>query len=191
DIDKNAFAWNGTSYIAYKNVSGDNAYDLNKALPGEGVYWYDLEQGVINNSFSFNSFLPAAFHGLVTDPQGRVLFATAGGLFRGTPLGFDYDFTANGEGIMGFTLQAAETPNPRGMEFNDLNANLQINDLTGAGIDPSDSNNDPSGPFRFYTSAVDVGTGVTNSGVNAWAPSGGAGLAANVPKAVSLVVASP
>ncbi|MBO0698059.1 MAG: hypothetical protein J2P46_06680 [Zavarzinella sp.] len=188
DINKYLTGWDPTNgFHAYKNVANDNNYGWNPdpTRKGEGVYWYDLEQGVINNSFSFESFLPAAVYDIVGDSQGRLLFATAGGLFRGTPLGFDYDFTANGDGIMGRTNPGlATTPTPRGVDFNDLNGNLQINDLTGAGIDPFD-------PNRLYTSSEEVGTGVTLNGINSWATSGLAGQAANVPNAVALQVASP
>ncbi len=177
DIDKATIGWdyvNG-AHVQYPGTQPAILYNH------EGVYWYELEQGVLNSQFSFNSFVPGATEQMAADPQGRILFGTSGGLFRGLPLGFDYDYTSGGDGLLAFF--GLGTPNPPGMQITPLNGNLQIADLTGAAIDPID-------PARFYMSSYEVGTAITAGGVGSWA-SNGILETEGVPDAVALGVATP
>jgi hypothetical protein len=186
DIDKATAGWdyiNGV-HIAYPGSDPQVLYHH------EGVYWYDLELGVLNsqNLGGFDSLLPRATYRMAADPQGRILFGTNGGLFRGLPLGFDYDYTSGGDGILGgLWFGLAQTPNPPGMQITGLNGNLQISDLSGAAIDPID-------PTRYYVSAFDTGTSLTSSSFAGWASDGiywDPFYLSNVRHAVGMQVATP
>ncbi|MCI0704510.1 MAG: FG-GAP-like repeat-containing protein [Planctomycetia bacterium] len=133
-----------------------NKYPSGADYTGEGVYWYDIQRATVNNTFSFFELLPGAIHRIAVDPQGRLLFGTENGIYRGLPLGFGYDFTSGGGGII--RGRAPEVP---GMTITELNGNLQINDLTSVSIDPTD-------PSRMYISAAGVGSALTPSGFTSW-----------------------
>jgi photosystem II stability/assembly factor-like uncharacterized protein len=110
---------------------------------GEGVYWYDLETtdaGQQNTNLTFlpQALLPATIHTLVFDPVGRLLVGTELGLYRGDSLGFPYDTTDGGASLSMESSQGVPTPAEPGMRFTDLNANLQIADITSIAIDPYD-----------------------------------------------------
>ena len=136
------------------------------AYQGEGVYWYDIEQGKGSDGGMARN-LPTAIHRIAIDPQGRLLFGTEKGLYRGTALGFSYDFSSSFAGILagggGF---GGGTPafNPAGMTITELNGNLQITDLTSVAIDPTTRG-------TYYISASGVGTATTTGGT-AWQTSG-------------------
>src|SRR5205807_1037867 len=77
--------------------------------------------------------LPPVVYSLQFDPQGRLLVGTAGGIFRGVIQGFKYDVTSGGAGIAAF--EGFPTPNEPGMNFTDLNGNLQIADQMSVASD--------------------------------------------------------
>jgi hypothetical protein len=116
---------------------------------GEGVFWYDLQTtdfgqennflgGMGSQPFNPQLLLPATIHALVFDGQGRLLVGTEGGLWRGVSQGFTYDITSAGTGI---AAQLGDpTPNEGGMNFTDLNGNLQIADVTSVAVDPYQRN---------------------------------------------------
>ena len=90
DIDKGLVGWDpvNVAYIQYPGTNPAILYDH------EGVYWYDLEQSHIGDFFPrANPTSPPRWNEWRWIPQGRILFGTAGGLYRGLPLGFDYDYT--------------------------------------------------------------------------------------------------
>src|SRR5262249_32078303 len=117
---------------------------------GEGVYWYDLEQGRSGGTGPFER-LPPAIHALGFDPLGRLLVGTEGGLWRGVAYGFGYDKTSGGTGIV---FGGSKSSSPPGMKLTSLNGNLQIASLTSLAIDPNDTN-------VIYT--TQIGTGAAGS----------------------------
>src|SRR5262249_7437350 len=81
-----------------------NFYDHNEKTPatpdqdaytGEGVYWYDITEAQASKTGK-KDLLPPAITSLTFDSQGRLLIGTNGGLWRGVPNGFSYDFTSGG-----------------------------------------------------------------------------------------------
>jgi hypothetical protein len=128
--------------------------DYTKAFQGEGVYWYDLVQAGVNTTGS-NSFLPTTINSIALDPQGRLLFGTINGIWRGLPLGFGYDFSTGNQGL--HVLFTETQPNAPGMTITSLNGNLQITDLTSVAVDPST-------PNTFYTTQFYSGTARTTLG---------------------------
>src|SRR5262249_4610439 len=115
---------------------------------GEGVFWFDLEQGQSGGSGP-RHFLPAVIHAIAFDAQGRLLFATEGGPWRGVSRGFGYDLGSGGAGIV-----RAVGFNPVGMTFTSLNGNLQITDVTSAALDPLD-------PGRILSTQAGGGTSLS------------------------------
>src|SRR5204863_512494 len=79
------------------------------------------------------NLLPDTITSLTFDAQGRLLVGTSGGLIRGVALGFGYDFSSGGTGILqqggGFGGGGSTFFVP-GMTFTSLNGNLQISDMT-------------------------------------------------------------
>ncbi len=168
-----------------------------QAYRGEGVYWYDIEraqirQGNLDNTGSQRR-LPTAIHRIAFDTQGRLLFGTENGLYRGTALGFQYDFDSSFAGILdggggGGGGGGATTFNPAGMTITELNGNLQITDLTSVAIDPTTRT-------TLYISASGVGTATTTGGPSAWQTSGLTGPTVstgnlNIPNAFKIVAAN-
>src|SRR5262249_42667871 len=105
---------------------------------GEGVAWFDLETGDQGQQFVDFNFqqrfkLPAVIHHLQFDPQGRLVVSTEGGIYRGLIQGFTYDTTSGGAGIA--ALEGFATPNQPGMNFSNLNGNLQIADVLSVAND--------------------------------------------------------
>src|SRR5262249_17999474 len=96
DIDKvnEAFdpATNSFHYPTAPDGSTQPYFNPRDGL-GEGVAWYDIEQGV-NNDLNFQEFLPGAVLSMVADNQGRLLFGTENGIYRGAFRGTGYDFTS-------------------------------------------------------------------------------------------------
>ena len=156
------------------------ARDLGPAYAGEGVYWYDIQEGGDNQSNLLNPSLspssanniriqnmPGSVDSITIDPKGRVLFGTSEGLYRGLDRGFGYDFTTgngNYSGGSGGILAddgVATYAAPLGMDLTQLNGDLQIADLTSVAIDPTASG-------VYYTSETQTGSAVTTSGVNGW-----------------------
>ena len=134
---------------------------LGPVYKGEGVYWYDLAAAGVN-SFGRRSFLPTSVNTIVLDPQGRLLFGTEEGIWRGVPEGFSYDYTTGTQGI-GVLARGGggggggnKTPNPPGMTFTSLNGNLEIADLTSVAIDPT-------APNTYYTSQLYTGTAMVSA----------------------------
>jgi hypothetical protein len=111
------------------------------AYKGEGVFWYDLQQGTPGFTDFTQLRLPATIHALVFDGQGRLLVGTEGGIWRGVSQGFQYDSTGGAsvggdrsiEGDLGVA-----SPSEGGMILTDINGNLQIADITSVAIDPID-----------------------------------------------------
>jgi hypothetical protein len=130
-------------------------YPGGAAYTGEGVSWYDLEQAAADNPGS-QQLLPNAVSAIVIDGQGRMLFGTVNGIWRGVGRGFGYDFSSGGTGILG----GAPAPVP-GMTFTDLNGNLQITDVTGVALDPNN-------PGMLFTSQANGGAAFSSSGPNGW-----------------------
>jgi hypothetical protein len=124
------------------------------AYTGEGVYWYDLIQGKSGVVGPANN-LPDAITSLSFTPDGRLLVGTVGGVYKGQPLGFGYDFTSGGTGI-GPLAGLAPFSAP-GMTFTSLNGNLQINDLSSVAIDPQQ-------PNTLYTTQFDTGGAAVQGG---------------------------
>ncbi len=169
----------------YDPVFQNGAYLPAVAYTGEGVSWYDLDDGISSGGNSFfdppgagisgdeqpEPDLPSSIHVLVFDNQGRLLFGTAEGIYRGTVLGFGYDLTSGGSGIVTDSggvsgLIPSETANgSQGMSIVSINGNLQIAELSGAAIDPDNSS-------RMYTSEFETGTALTTSGPAGWQSSG-------------------
>jgi hypothetical protein len=159
---------------------GLELYPNGNTYNGEGVYWYDIQEGGDNQSNLINpglnttlrvQNLPGTVDSITIDAQGRVLFGTTGGLYRGLDRGFGYDFTT-GQGNYvagasgGILAQVGVTyQRPLGMQLTELNGNLQITDLTSVAIDPTLSG-------VFYTSEASTGSAVTSSGVTGWATMG-------------------
>ncbi len=140
---------------------------------GEGVYWYDIEQGEASDSGMLRR-LPTAIHRITFDTQGRLLFGTENGLYRGTALGFGYDFDSAYDGILdggfgggggGGFGGGGPAFNPTGMTITELNGNLQITDVTSVAIDPTNRN-------TLYISASGVGTATSTAGPGAWQSTG-------------------
>ncbi len=165
DIDKAAAAAAASGkYPTGTDSSGNTIGGVTYA--GEGVYWYDIEQGNasaqqgrLDNSTNLRR-LPPSIQRIVFDTQGRLLFGTENGLYRGVPLGFGYDFYSEYSGIL--DVGRNRTPfTPPGMTITELNGNLQITDLTSVAIDPSNRD-------RLYISASGVGSAFTPSGSSAW-----------------------
>ena len=166
----------------YDPVFYNNAYLPAVAYSGEGVYYYDLDDGIADGGNSFfdppqtpppsgseqpEPDLPSSIHVLVFDSQGRLLFGTAEGIYRGTVLGFGYDLTSGGSGIVtnsgGISgLVPSETAdNIPGMSIVSINGNLEIPELSGAAVDPDNNT-------RIYTSAFETGTALTTTGPAGW-----------------------
>src|SRR5207237_7731969 len=111
---------------------------------GEGVFWYDLEQGASGGPGKLR-LLPDAIHSLTFDKQGRLLIGTEGGVWRGVSYGFSYDFTSGGQGIV-----QGKAPNSPGMKLTSVNGNLQIADLTSVALDPTALN-------QYYVTMISEG----------------------------------
>src|SRR5262249_40139277 len=116
-------------------------YPNGNGYTGEGVFWYDIEQGLPGIS-AFEQFtsniqfkLPAVIHALAFDSGGRLLIGTEGGIWRGVSQRFKYDTTSGGS-LSGRAIWSIEfdlgvnTPQEPGMILTDLNGNLQIPDQT-------------------------------------------------------------
>jgi hypothetical protein len=97
----------------------------------EGVFWYDIEQQA-SNSAGAARLLPPTITQLRFDAQGRLLIGTDGGLWRGTAMGFNYDFSSGGTGII-----RTSTGPVAGMKLAAINGNLQIASVTSATTDPT------------------------------------------------------
>ena len=54
--------------------------------------------------------LPTTIYSIAYDSQGRLLFGTENGLFRGVPRGFGYDYTTGGAGILRNQASAINPP---------------------------------------------------------------------------------
>jgi hypothetical protein len=131
---------------------------------GEGVYWYSLEQNVINDANGKGvQLLPPNIQSLAFDAQGRLLIGTDGGLFRGVSLGYGYDFTSGGQGYIR-AGKGQSVISPPGMTITALNGNLQIADLTSVAIDPTNYG-------VLYTTMFNTGTAASGSVLN-WASEG-------------------
>jgi hypothetical protein len=136
-----AISGTNTGDDARKLASGTgNYYDpLNATDPyvGEGVYWYNLEQNVVNDGSSkISQLVPPNIQVLTFDSQGRLLIGTDSGIWRGVSYGYGYDFTSGGQGIIR-AGKGQSVISPPGMTITALNGNLQIADLTSVAIDPS------------------------------------------------------
>src|SRR5262249_49639574 len=126
--------------------------------------WYDLAEDGVNISGN-RSFLPSSINSITLDPQGRLLFGTVNGIWRGVPFGFGYDYTtggtsrfAQGVGVLAEGPNGVAPPdlptNP--MRFTSLNGNLQIAALTSVAIDPVSFN-------TYYTTQLYSGSAMTTS----------------------------
>ncbi|HZT82463.1 MAG TPA: hypothetical protein VFA26_19700, partial [Gemmataceae bacterium] len=154
---------------------------------GEGVSWYDLEQGVFSGT-SNKRYLPPAIHALAFDPLGRLIVATEGGVFRGQGYGFGYDFTSGGGNGGGgnSSIVGGQPPKVPGMTFISLNSNLQIAELNSVAIDHTQ-------PGVYYTANVGTGTS-TSTGLLQWVSSGLTGpvvngINLNIPTAAFIKIA--
>jgi hypothetical protein len=121
--------------------------------PVIGAYWTDLQtnesrQGTFFGPAGDNwlpgfptppEFLPDSIKTLTFDNQGRLLVGTAQGIWRGVSTGF-------GDG--------STLPTGPGMQWTDLNSNLQISDLTSVALDPVNRH-------ILYTAGYAVGTSVS------------------------------
>jgi hypothetical protein len=164
----------------------DNGLGVNG---GEGVYWYDLiedESGDDGNQ----KLLPNAITSLAYDAQGRLLVGTVGGIWRGLMLGFSYDYSSGGDGIMGGGGGPGGGFSVPAMNFTAINGNLQISDLTSIAIDGTTRG-------AYFSTQIDTGVAATTSrlawvsqgltgptlinGTNLGIPSAGAVFAANPP----------
>ena len=133
DIDKENRAAAQGGFYDPNNSTGTPAdpYDV-----PEGAYWYDLAEHNSNSGGNVN-LLPPAITSLSMDAQGRLLVGTIGGIWRGVPYGFGYDFDSGGSGILaqGFGGFGGGF-NPPAMNFVPINGNLQIAGMTSVAIDP-------------------------------------------------------
>ncbi len=151
---------------------------------GEGVYWYDMLENQSGKNGKLTS-LPDAITSLSLDVQGRLLVGTIGGVWRGVPYGFGYDFTSGNNGIL--RQGGGNQFSAPGMNFTSINGNLQIADMTSVAIDPFNRG-------VFYTTQIDTGvagssaplvwvsqglTGPTVNGNNLGIPNAGAVLTGN------------
>jgi photosystem II stability/assembly factor-like uncharacterized protein len=121
-----------------------------RGYEGEGVFWYDIQttdfgqQNIFYSAVRFDPQLrlPGTIHDLVFDPQGRLLLGTEGGIYRGVNRNWQYDLTTGGSGRLILpsvnTVVSSQTPFILGMDFTDLNGNLQIADTSSVAIDPND-----------------------------------------------------
>ena len=131
---------------------------------GEGVYWYDLNTGTENGPGAAADpglgviELPQEITSLAFDSMGRLLVGTSGGLFRGLPYGFSYDFTSGGTGIL--TEAGYSEPGVPGANFTGLNGNLSIAAMTSIAIDPTTT---PTTQGNFFTSTYDTGFQATST----------------------------
>jgi hypothetical protein len=171
----------------YDNATNATAYT------GEGVYWYDLSTGAPSGANGKSDTLPTGIHALTFDNQGRLVVGTEEGIFRLIPLGFGYDYTSGGSGMMAQGVGAPGDPNLKqfstiGARLISINGNLQIADVTAAAIDPSS-------PTTLYSAADYGGTAVTTAGPTGWVSSGltgpingTTGASAGIPNAANLLV---
>ena len=206
DIDKATTAENPKFFNMNNPRAVRQYYDpgppaITDNYTGEGVYWYDLQFGTLNDTFGPDFAtppplnVPTGFNELMFDSQGRLLVASESGIYRGTTLGLSgYDYTSNGLGLLGgdgasqFDPLYPLPPSPPGMQINAINGNLQIADVTGAGLDPTTG--------KLYTSQVYSGTATSASGPLSWTSSGltrvdPSGTTDATPSATSLLVAAP
>ncbi len=153
---------------------------------GEGVYWYDITEGTSNKNGP-NQYLPDEINALTIDTQGRLLIGTTDGIWRGEALGFSYDFSSGGTGIVG----GGRGFNPPGMKLTSLNSNLQITDVTSVAIDPTN-------PNVYYTSEAYSGTALTTGGgplswqtMGLTGPTNPSGMNLGVPNAGVVAVSAP
>jgi hypothetical protein len=149
--------------IAALGGSGSFHYDANGNI-FEGVSWFDIATNEYDPYFAFDpnfgenwgisGQLPSEVLSLTVDPQGRILVGTEKGLFRVVNRGIGYDYTTGGlgnlpggpaawvgfEGIMaeGAILGVTTTgaPPPANAIVTNLNANLQVADVTSVAVDP-------------------------------------------------------
>jgi hypothetical protein len=160
-----------------------NKYTDGVTYTGEGVFWYNIEFGTVNDVTTPNGdFLPGSVNNLVVDPQGRLLIGTAEGIYRGTSLGFAYDYTSGAF----FGIINGKPPASPGMLITDINGNLQISDLTSVSIDPTN-------PNRLYISSAQTGSALTPGGLGAWQTDGlvGPNLAPINPDSFQVVAVAP
>jgi hypothetical protein len=129
----------------------NNGNDILKESFGseEGVYWYNIEQAASGGTGAA-SLLPPTITHLRFDSQGRLLIGTDGGIWSGTSLGFGYDFSSGGNGL----LRNSAGP-VGGMSLTAINGNLQITSVTSSASDPTQFG-------RTYATAIASGQSVTN-----------------------------
>jgi hypothetical protein len=199
---------------------------LGPAYTGEGVYWYDLQEAGVGQSILGISSrdqsivriqnLPGSINSLAVDSQGRVLFGTASGLYRGVPRGFGYDFV----GGEGFGLGGTGNDNAQGeiykkvfypaiggilaysTVYNVYNP-TGVSPISPPGMDITSLNGnlqiadltsvaiDPTALGTFYTSQTQTGTAFTTSGVNGWATMGLIGPSIGTPNTVPTELTFP
>ena len=136
-----------------QSLSQGGVYAAQDAYTGEGVYWYDLVEGASGTTGNLD-LLPPTINSLAINAAGQLLVGTSGGIWLGTSLGFGYDYTSGGTGIL--AGQAGTAFSAPGMTFTAVNGNLQISDMTSVAIDPEN-------PGVYYTSQTFTGSAVTTS----------------------------
>ena len=203
DIEKADTAIEQKTKNTYTVPASYGTYQGSYAYKGEGVYWYNLAAGTINgfevgnNGLGVNETLqqvPPDIQALTFDPQGRLLIGTDQGIWRGTNLGYNYDYTSGADSFNGTAAilylgndSAAGVPQviPPGMAITDLNSNLQITDVTSVAIDPNQYG-------VLYTAAYDSGTAGSAGTLTSWTSSGLSGpSSAFVPTAEDIFASLP
>ena len=108
------------------------------------------------------------------DSQGRLLIGTDQGIWRGTNLGYGYDYTSGSDAFtesVGILDQSQAGMNaqpqiiPPGMTLTDLNSNLQITNVTSVAVDPTKFG-------VLYTSQYDSGTAASGGTLTSWTSQG-------------------
>jgi hypothetical protein len=150
--------------IAALGGTGSFAYDGNGNI-FEGVSWFDIATNeydpfweldpTFGENWGISGQLPSEVLSMTVDPQGRILVGTEKGLFRVVNRGIGYDYTTGGAGnilggpafAVGFEGIVAElaalgdptapgAPPPANVTVTNLNANLQVADVTSVAVDP-------------------------------------------------------
>ena len=184
DVDKSARAAIQGGFYDPNNSTGTPAdpYDV-----PEGVYWYDLVQHAASQNGQRN-LLPPAITALALDSQSRLLVGTIGGIWRGVPYGFGYDFESGGSGILRQGGGGSGAFNPPAMLFTSINGNLQISDMTSVAIDPFNRG-------VYFTTQNDTGVAGSTSPL-VWVSQGLTGPIVNginlgIPNAGSILTSNP
>jgi FG-GAP-like repeat/Bacterial Ig-like domain/Domain of unknown function (DUF4214) len=150
-VDATLEGWILAKFPPTGPLESDAEYPNKDKYTGEGVFWYDLNQGndagaIPGFTFSENWQFPNVYYSLAFDPQGRLLVGTLGGIWRGVSQGFQPDLTSGAATATGFGVWSIEADLGRGktieggMKFTNINGNLQIADETSVAIDSNNPN---------------------------------------------------